>query len=162
MSMSKHTGGSTNEVILFTDLEPDDVMAIAILLKFGVNIRYVVVGEGNANIKVSRMRRYCELFGMPSQVIQGFASNKLFAKDGCEFSDLVVEEGVYNREQFMESISDFLEIAPNPVFICLKPPRELLDCFEELKHKLGLITGLFYGGFNFRTLISENAENASK
>ena len=61
-----HTNKIMNSPFVFTDLEPDDIIAIDILCKYAVP-EYIVVGEGNVNIKKKRMERYLRLMkaGIP-------------------------------------------------------------------------------------------------
>lgn len=138
---------------LQTDLEPDDVFANFILNK-KFNIHHVVVGEGSADIKHARILKYLELLNSSKTIcFRGQSSNKLFDKDGKEFHDLKVNKGDYDSNQFVSLIKTYIHRADNPVMVFLKPPRELMECFTELKNDLKCVTSYFYGGFNFRCLM---------
>lgn len=138
---------------LQTDLEPDDVLANLILSK-RFNIHHVIVGEGDADIKQSRMRKYLELLSSNETILlRGQSSNNLFDQDGKEFSDLEISKSNYDKNQFISLIKKYVQTIDNPKIIFLKPPRELLETFSELKEYLAKITAYFYGGFNFRCLM---------
>ncbi len=133
-----------------TDLEPDDLLALAILPK----AKYYVVSEGNANIKYNRMKRYCQLLkNEDAIVIEGFSTEREYSLDGKEFSDLPTEQCDNNY------LNHFIKFAnsTNPIMFSLKPMGELMNEYvknplliESLVGKIELYT---YGGFNFRCIL---------
>lgn len=139
-----------------TDLEPDDVLALAIL-----PTPYAwVVGEGDASIKARRMQAYKQMLapGSGARVVRGFDSDKPFIGDGDELDILPSLEGVTDdyRGMFRAFLSQ-----PHvyPVIISLKPMRELLAWYrespEEVSKLLECVVWYGYGGFNFRCLLRE-------
>ncbi|QKF93517.1 hypothetical protein QKU48_gp0059 [Fadolivirus algeromassiliense] len=133
-----------------TDLEPDDVLSLAIF----PNANYYVVGEGDANIKYNRMIQYCkQLENNNTIIIQGFGSKKPFHDDGKEFDFIDKKEC---HEKYLDNFKIFAE-SPDPIMVCIKPLRELVDEYtinpELIKKLVSNIELYVYGGFNFRCLL---------
>lgn len=147
--------GEHDLIVVETDLEPDDVLALRIMadvLRAALKC-VVVVGEGNLS-----KRAMCEALlkeiGVTAQVIEGQRSDKDFPPallrvfrghpqgEQSELSPL--EEGV-NQLLLTTRVRD----SEAPLFICMKPPRELLSLPRDLQEK---VTVICYGSFNFRAL----------
>jgi hypothetical protein len=133
-----------------TDLEPDDILALY-MQPLSTNVDYYVVGEGNANIKYNRMKRYAQLLGNEKAVIiKRIGSSARFPEDGQEFEDL---ETSVEQEDYLTHFKKFAN-SDHPTMFSLKAMRELIN--EYLKDKsliiplLSNITLYVYGGANFR------------
>lgn len=142
-----------------TDLEPDDVLAIMML----PSAKYVVVGEGDVNIKFERASRYYSLLGYWPEFLRGHMSNKPYHCDGEEFDgllrsvpDLSFSPALING-RYADKFHEFAR-AKEPVMVSLKPMRELFGWYlRNSAEVLGLIkkvTLYAYGGFNFRNLLT--------
>lgn len=133
-----------------TDLEPDDVLALAIFPKAD----YYVVGEGEAKIKYQRMKGYLDMLNITDYIlIKGNDGPKKYELDGKEFEHLPkIEHVETNYKKHFENFCN----SENPIMISIKPMRELAKLFsknQNIKKLLGNITFYAYGGFNFRTLL---------
>ncbi len=152
---------------LETDLEPDDLLAIFFLIKRGFYPQFIVVGEGQAQIKSARMIRYLQLLKIDGllpqdcscQVIEGINSNHQFRADGHEFDQLELTqttESVSYQTHYVNCFQSYIKSTLEPIYVGLKPPRELILYKSELDHELSMIKGYFYGSFNFRSLNNNN------
>lgn len=164
------------DVAIATDLEPDDVLSLAILFEeanriYGEspNAKYpidlIVVGEGNTAIKRMRMEKLLrEYFNIPSgvniRVVEGRASeDNIFPYDGEELFGKETLEGIPFPEltqgkQAIEALNGWASQAKNPFIIQLKPAPELLYLDYEASKKT---TILFYGSFNIRKTVLDPA-----
>lgn len=156
---------------VLTDLEPDDLIAIAALPQ----AQFYLVGESDPRVKWARMRRYLAiLFEHPEEsvVIAGTPSDRVFSREGGEFYDgLVLPDHPTNTLKGKPIYEDSCTVrglvyvkraliklseSDAPMLIILKPPRELLMLYEESKVAFRNIAQhidlLCYGGFNFRAL----------
>ena len=137
-----------------TDLEPDDVLSLAIFPK----AQYYVVSEGNSLTKYKRMLKYCELLDNKNAiVIKGHDSDKLFPHDGLEFDNL--DENInLHINNYLDNLIKFSN-NDNPIMISIKPMRELLEEYikdpDLIKKVVGNIKLYVYGGFNFRVLLDK-------
>ena len=138
-----------------TDMEPDDMWAILLI---GHRSSYIVVGEGDANIKYNRMMRYVDLlhsikqFDTKPMIIEGMSSRKKYLADGFEFNNLST---YLCPEWHFDNFEEFAN-KPNPIMFSLKPMREILNWYlqdtEKIAQLLSKITLYVYGSFNFRCL----------
>ncbi len=156
-----------------TDLEPDDVLAIKIIFeeasrlymqnnldKYPIDL--VVVGEGNSAIKRMRMEKMLsDYFSIPAgvkvKVVEGKSTfDNIFPLDGEELFNPIelIAYQENNGEEAIHVLKQFVQEAPNPFIIQLKPAQELfaLSLDPSLANKT---TVLFYGSFNFRKTISD-------
>lgn len=164
------------EVAIATDLEPDDVLALAILFeeanriyeqsphaKYPIDL--IIVGEGNTAIKRMRMEKLLqEYFDIPPgvniKVVEGRATkDNIFSYDGQEFFGKETLERIpfpepNQGEQALEALSAWVEQAKDPFVIQLKPAPELAYLEPDLANKT---TVLFYGSFNIRKTIWDPA-----
>ena len=140
-----------------TDLEPDDVFALYLLHK-GFRFHHVVVGEGDADIKVARARQYLQLLGSDATVVRGHCSDKQFDQDGKEFADLTVEAPpTPTPDAYVTTLRRYISSTTDPIIVLLKPPRELMESAKILKDDLKTVTLYLYGGFNLRCLLGVHA-----
>jgi hypothetical protein len=136
---------------LETDLETDDLLTFALLQP----VNYIVVGEGNANIKYNRMLKYLELFPNNDACIvtEGSNSELEFEKDGHEFHDLRHKNCTH---YYLTAFHDFATKPGKKIMFSCKPLRELLSLYLEERHYISqLVSNIdlyVYGGFNFRAL----------
>lgn len=135
-------------VLLLTDLEPDDVIALRMLKNSKMvddKELLVVVGEGNKS-KVQLAVNVLEFYKFTNYtVLEGVNSNKDYPSS-CLESYPVVQ---VNRTS-KETVEQFLTRHTMPVILCLKPPYELLDLDSSLLKKCQLS---IYGSFNLRSVI---------
>lgn len=151
------------EIWLETDLEPDDLFAIYLLAKKQYAPKYIVVGEGKSITKCARMSRYISLLQeeklLPKDynctIIKGIDSKNIFPDDGKEFKDLNLDnDGIdYLSHDFYPAlVKKYISESNNPIMVMLKPPRELVNCSEEIKSEISKVTSYWYGSFNFRSV----------
>jgi hypothetical protein len=154
-------------IFLATDLEPDDILAILTLYKkiSQGSIEYVLVSEGKALKKVDRIFNFFKILKKYPIIIQGLDSEKSFKKEGEEFLKLKSkkEEESSEFQSIIGSEPDFLKNfekfsqSENPIFICLKPLKELFQEFQKnkdfIKKLVSNVKLYCYGGFNFRDTI---------
>jgi hypothetical protein len=126
--------------IVFTDLKPDNLCAIKLLL-VGVLPKYIIVGDGNLNIKKARMEKYLELMNYPQvDVLKGQANvSNDYPIDGM---DLFTEEELVDIRNKPTSeidivntnmlITDFVsdDTWGSKNVICMKEPTELLEIYK--------------------------------
>ncbi len=151
------------EFAIFTDLEPDDVLAIYTLLKYKKQ-KFVlfIVGEGNSNIKVERMSYFAKLMKNDGvlenyRILKGFPSEKDYFNEGLaesielkEIPHCLTYNDVFNDDFFKNKILE------NETFnmIYIKPVYELLFIPDNIANLTHFIC---YGSFNIRTVsISKN------
>lgn len=163
-------------MFIFTDLEPDDLLALLVLQKRGFVPSVVVVGEGNAAIKALRMKAYLRVLGLlDTQVLSGVHSNKPFHADGEECTSVFTTDELveYQRVQttgavltpehnaiasnrVRDALLHFLHIHEEPLIVALKPMREFLhmDAPDKatVRKALSSATLALYGSFNLRCL----------
>ena len=128
--------------IVFTDLEPDDCLAISIMNKERVTAW--VVGEGRC--LPEKATRLEELVGDECvEVYLGRESNKEFAE---------THKATHEFELF--NLRRLLDV---DTVVMLKPPRELMQYFctrpRDAKEMYGKLTLIYYGSFNTRCLFDD-------
>jgi hypothetical protein len=156
------TSDAANNTVcwLETDLEPDDVQAMYILHQRGYKFHTIVVGEGDTKIKVQRIHKYMQLLGQKDYtVIEGMASDKKFKYDGKEFEGSsndddvdILTDSLHYRDYYKPQLVTYIKEVENPVMICLKPLRELIEVQDQCKDLFQSIRLFLYGSFNFRCL----------
>jgi hypothetical protein len=139
------------DVGVFTDTEPDDILAIgqlARILREVQNLTFVV-GEGNL-CKVGMMRTLLATLGLGhATVVGGARSSKDYPPA------MIFAFGAPQSEATSDAtahIVNFLVATPSPLFIVLKPPRELLAVAAQYPALLAQVTLVMYGSFNIRVL----------
>jgi len=158
-----------------TDEEPDDILAIAVLLKRGYWLKTIVVGEGkDIKLKIRRMLMNLALLMGDScagagdfALIGGTPSDKPFHKEGEEFAGLpdVQLVPVTRDDQpsgYVDAVKAFVGLGGRR-FFSIKPPREMMAHLDELRGvgELRLCTLFAYGSFNIRQVTCRDSdENA--
>jgi hypothetical protein len=158
------------------DWEPDDMIALYVFLKRGYSLAQLVVGEGDANIKMERALSYWDKLHaeFPDQVatepavLRGCSSKKPFADDGLDVSEhkdevdaLLVRAAARNVDDdaticaaYQEHFIAYLEAHDHPLVIQCKPMRELVRVWQNVPDALRRKTTLAqYGSFNYRSLL---------
>jgi hypothetical protein len=163
-------------LILGTDLEPDDMLAILHLKLRNVQPSAIIVGEGDVDVKVRRARLYARLLGwQTTEVIPGIGSEKPFPGDGADLTLDCVRDHVVDKPEtspdpepsptpttwavkFRELVNN-PNVAPverfeTPTILYLKPPRELVAAEMEdpaiTAKVFAKSTLVMYGSFNWR------------
>src|SRR2546426_715132 len=97
------------EIFLETDVEPDDLLAIYFLVKRGYFPQYIVVGEGNPQIKVCKQ---LDLPKVKAYFYGSFNFRSLWSKlDSLksvltQFKSVVVYESYHANRQINQMIPD--------------------------------------------------------
>lgn len=148
-----------NCFLILTDLETDDLAAICLLSEFKRNSKIMfVVGEGSSSIKVHRMEFYIEKLGFSkAKVIQGYSSKKKFPYDGLDVMTEDERNDIMDidkdKKEIKEEIAEFIK-KEEPFIISLKPPRELIELWDEgFDMSKYILAG--YMSFNLRCLMRE-------
>jgi hypothetical protein len=144
-------------IIITTDLEPDDLVALHILKDYLPDVPLLfLVGEGNAYIKYMRMKVYAELLGLTNyKIIQGESSDKDFKYDGYDvFNKEIIPylRAQKNPEQNNYELLEFIKLY-KPVIISLKPPRELYALYLKDGKLFNEIDIIGYMSFNIRCML---------
>ena len=150
-------------VLITTDLETDDLVALQLLSKLipiDTNVSFVV-GEGNATMKYHRMKKYVELMGFhgpnnqSSTVYQGSDSWSDFTFDGEDvFSISTCKElrkHKRDNKKDMDELKQFLE-TNECMIIMLKPPREFIEYWKSNNKLFNKVTMFAYMSFNIKCL----------
>lgn len=148
-----------NNIFVFTDLEPDDYLALWILAKRNYDIYGVVVGEGqDVKEKVKRAKHYFSnknIFANMPRIIQGDSSTKDFPEN---FGYECENECNYNLK---DELQNYINNGGSKIVI-IKPPRELFNMMranlEEMKKLLENATCYIYGSFNMRSIDATSTE----
>ncbi len=156
--------------IVMTDLEPDDMLALAVLKRRGFQPTVIIAGEGCAHNKAIRARQYADDLGwLDTFVVCGNDSDKVFPNECADLDASQKDATHYGSRINFPFASDTADIEVNvlqrglrgpsgvaePTVLCLKPPRELVmlesggrkDEAHRLFKKLRLV---LYGSFNLR------------
>lgn len=153
--MSNKNFFSTHDsIVILTDLEPDDVLAIHILSKH-VNLNIpilVIVGES----KVAKHDIGCGLMRNAGfnnfRVIQGPNSSKDYPiKIVTDLFQIDVKDVDLNSYDVFDSIVNFLKLSESPFILAIKPFTELFNIDRDLLKKCVFAV---YGSFNFRCMFS--------
>ncbi len=156
-----------------TDVEPDDVLALAILAICG-NIHTIIFGESPhpSDIAGSGIQ-VLDKMGTPLDyysVLRGQSSTKEFVYRGKEHSTSdyshYLRSDTYSPDEYQFMFKRFvrgaLDAGRIPVFVGLKPPRELFDTAHLLKNELKEVVGISYGGFNYRSVCNKDPEREAR
>jgi hypothetical protein len=172
-------GISEYNVVITTDLEPDDILALQIFFSKATEIyanikkypiEMIVVGEGHSGLKAARMEEYIRLYKqvglIPNEVniavVQGRGSNKNFALEGQElFSNEKIQAIRNNTSEdnsATDAIKNFLLSSDKPLIIQLKPVRDLLPIYFTNKELLKKSELAGYVSWNVRSLVGKEIE----
>ena len=141
-------------LVLFTDLEPDDLVAMWVLKKRNITPTAIVVGEGNVDNKVARAIQYAKDLGWTRTLIRAGMPSSACTPDGEVPAMSDTDRAVVSTNWWdMDTTLGLLELCrdPQPTFLCLKPPRELVSALAKgpcgaLSH----VRLLIYGSCNLR------------
>jgi len=170
--MSHETLSTKQPILLFTDGEPDDIVALGLLRD--CNVRMIIAGESDAPMQAARIAKYAQMLNMDTVIRPGFSSDRIFDAAGQEFTPPLTkvdqcQDAVYGQDlvQLVERFTTFSKESDDPVVIILKPPHELVAAFEEypdqMRAAMSRVTCYAYGSFNFRqTFVSKHAEEEPK
>jgi hypothetical protein len=144
-----------------TDGEPDDIQALLILTLTG-EIKHIVAGESTAPAEIARsVGNFMHMLTKPKPCIMaGLPSEKEFPLRGDEHvtDAYYIPVAPYSENDYILAFKSFvvdsLVDGAMPVFVGLKPPRELMVCHNRLTGTMNKVVALSYGGFNFRTILS--------
>jgi hypothetical protein len=149
------------EIIITTDLETDDLVALQMLAKLiPTNVHIIfVVGEGNGTMKYHRMKEYIELFGFNGKctVYQGYDSRSDFKFDGEDvFHKITCEElRKKPRPTDNEELLKFIQSHKNTPIIMLKPPREFIEFWNKDNSLFNETVLIGYMSFNLSVLFEK-------
>merc|ERR1740116_507751 len=146
--------GSYDAILLSTDLEPDDAVAIKALAPRLRGLPLLaVVGEGDADGKCEMMAHLLASYGLDAHatVVQGSLSKVHFPPTalGAFAAAAPSAASVLDKHTPAEleaCVERFLMDHNAPFALLLKPPHELLGVSATA---LGRTVGTFYGSFNF-------------
>lgn len=155
---SKHSS-----VLILTDLEPDDILALKMLSKRLRDVQVLaIVGESKEN-KYLLATQIFQSYGYKNfQVLQGKHSTKDFPRNieafGIPSASLIPEQALkIDITATVETfLSDSLADNNSPLIICLKPFWELLEVKVEI---LGRCVMLMYGSFNIRAMRGAHSDS---
>jgi len=168
---------ATKPLVVFTDLEPDDLMALWVLKRRNMTPAALVVGEGDVAKKVARATQYARDLGWyKTLIVPGLPSAKdtpegdVPAIDpGPDLSAAVTTlAGIARLCSASSSDSTNAATGMPPTLLCLKPPRELVaamahdagaDGADGAGDALAPLKDLrlcIYGSFNLEQVGREN------
>ena len=150
---------NAKNILITTDLESDDLIAIDIVMKVlsKDQKKYFLVGEGNAYMKYCRMVKYIELYKYENcEVILGYSSDKDFLLDGRDvFSEEECKEIRKVSDKKYDSSKLIEVLKSQPVIISLKPIRELVELYSTDVNLFKNIDFIGYMGFNVRSVLDK-------
>jgi len=161
MNLYKQYVEQSEELIITTDLETDDLVAIKKLAEHIKDKKVMfIVGEGNAIVKCYRMNVYAKKLGFTNfRVIQGYGSDKDFKYDGRDvFNEEFCQEIRQEKSvDCLDVIEQEIRSQKNPIIIMFKPPGEFIDLYKK-DIKIFENTALIgYFAFNIRCLLKEHS-----
>lgn len=146
-------------ILIFTDVEPDDMIAIVTLMdnfsrrNISVDCTFVV-GEGNPRTKERLLREY----GIKDDIILGVSSEKkhpeTILQDGQ--MDKGLSRDNWDQSDHALKVKMWMIKNPSGLIISIKPCWELVSIVKTDENLLEGKTILHYGSFNFRQLLPEN------
>jgi hypothetical protein len=172
-----------NSFLIPTDLEPDDILALLILIKKiseaassknKMKIAFLV-GEGHAGIKVARLKKYLSKLppetweNLEYQIIQGHdnleGSQKYFSADGKEVLDEIeiatAKQSTTTAEKISREIQDYLYENKNTAIISIMPMLHFVNLFDKLPNIFSVREATLYasGSYNFRQTIKRMVDD---
>jgi hypothetical protein len=164
--------GMAKPLIIMTDLEPDDMLALKLLAARGYGCPLLLVGEGDPEVKRRRANAYAPMLNWPARAWAGAPSSKLFPGEvdapPAQRALTAALEGVPTpptEEELLAALEAYGLAVPDAKLLCLKPPRELQALWESAQEStregipkarllaaFARLTLVMYGSFNLRTL----------
>ena len=150
--------------VVLTDLEPDDMLALAALTsRTDIQVACVVGGEGNPATKLARLAAYRDkgLFRDTSPALfAGCASAKLFPGETAPPADAAAFDADAFLTCIEAAVADSTANGSVAVLLVLKPPRELNACLaafpERTRDAFSAMHCALYGSFNVRCMAGES------
>ena len=163
-----HCKGTYDGVLLSTDLEPDDVIAIKLLAPKLIGVpTLVVVGQGpDDKCKMAMQMLSAYGVGDTAHIVQGSTSGakypinlmRVFAESATAADSPQIQAGA----DAAALTSAFLTECKAPLAVLLKPPHELKGVDASL---LGKTAAIGYGSFNwtqFRTALGDELSDGER
>ena len=164
--------GMAKPLIIMTDLEPDDMLALKLLAARGYGCPLLLAGEGDPEVKRRRARAYAPMLNWPARAWAGAPSSKLFPGEvdapPAQRALTAALEGAPTpptAEELLAALEAYGLAVPDAKLLCLKPPRELQALWESaqggargdipkarLLAAFARLTLVVYGSFNLRAL----------
>lgn len=153
-------------ILLLTDAEPDDLLALFLLISFKVKISAILVSESvptTTALKTISIKRLLKLVNYDCDVIPCFSSKKdydltldseLTIEEQNLVSDYVADPIKYNNF-VIELTKMFITMFKNPTIICIAPIRMLFAMYHENIKVFRNVTAYIYGSFNFREVLRD-------
>lgn len=140
-----------DSIVIMTDLEGDDAVAIKILAKrFSSIPTLVIVGEGNVD-KVALGRNIFGASGFTNfTVVQGIKTTKEFPAGSLNSFPAFEPPHQGEHDEYATQLVGFLEKHPETLILALKPIGELMQIDANL---LSSTTLYFSGAFNLRSML---------
>lgn len=164
--------GEYDAVVISTDLESDDAVAIKCLAPRLRDVPLmVVVGEGDTE-KQHMMKQMLMAYQIDGNaiIVQGRKSDTHYPSDilDCYSASVaarpasnctILETGSDPATKATQMVKEFLSKYERPLAVLLKPPFEFLDVPEDLLKKASAV---LYGSFNINTIRSALADANKK
>lgn len=159
---------ATKPLVVFTDLEPDDLMALWVLKRRNITPAALVVGEGDVAKKVARATQYAQDLGWyKTLIVPGLPSAKVTPEGAVPELPAGTGAVLFTDSTKVTTPAGIVRLctgagsgAMPPTLLCLKPPRELVaavgfdgDSGRALLKDLRLC---IYGSFNLEEVGREN------
>jgi len=160
---TKLIAGAYDAVVISTDLEPDDIVAIrALSCKLQGVPLLVVVGEGDQDGKLSMAADILASCGLRGSIVEGVRSSANFplaALDAFSSSSSAVQKHSKLLDGLaQDGVAAFLAAYKAPLALLLKPPIEFAEVPPSLLAKTSAIA---YGSFNFVRFREELGKRSS-
>lgn len=145
---------SHDALVILTDLEPDDVLAIGMLLKNVSSMipLLVIVGEGNVDKTAMGIDLIKKLGHKNFKLFQGEKSEKEFPTLILDLFDGSLRDKVDYDFNIKNVAEIFLSKSLSPLIFSIKSPREIMNIDRNLLGKSFLAQ---YGSFNFRSMFND-------
>jgi hypothetical protein len=145
-------------IIIETDLEPDDAIAILAILKGIAEVKQnisFIVGEGDSRLKLvllEELLKSIEFEPKSFTIIQGLDSQLPYPTKflkGEWVEKMAKLPSKTQEEKLQDYITFHQEFRPTHIYF-LKPPREALLVYDQIKFENSIC--YCYGGFNYRAM----------
>lgn len=145
---------NTRNIIIFTDLETDDIIAIKLLKPFAKKL-ILVVGEGTdmwLKTTIADQMKICD------HVLTGLGSDKEYPDDGNESLLDITSYGRLSADPFdLQRITN--AVKESDLCFCIKPPREFM--MMPANTHFPNTEFWFTGSFNLRSVWPKDSANGS-
>jgi hypothetical protein len=147
-------------LVVLTDLEPDDMLALAVLAgRPDVDVQIVVAGEGNVAAKLERLKAASFVRSACQPVmLAGCASARLSPGEvPCTLPE-------FDTSAFLKELEDTVmdNDGNTVVLLVLKPPQELIACMAQCPDRARAVFRAMhcalYGSYNIRACSNGSAD----